>query len=132
MKKDGFAGMVVLAAMGICFFGGLAFAAEDPSLKESIDAHERKNTPVEESKNASMEKPTKESERVYEVFGMDCPACHGAVNKLIEKIPGVQKSKADWVKKQVAVTIKPGAQVTDDDVYDAIKRANFTPGKRIR
>lgn len=132
MKKDGFLKMAVLAAMGICFFGGLAFAVEDPSLKEFIDSHEEKSAPVEESKNASMEKSTKELVRVYEVFGMDCPGCHGAVNKLIEKIPGVQKSEADWVKKQVAVTIKPGVQVTDDDVYDAIKRANFTPGKRIR
>ena len=95
----------------------------EKDLQTSIDQY-FKNTPKEE--------PAKESVRVYEVFGMDCPGCHGAVNKLIEKIAGVQKSEADWVKKRLTITLKPGAQVADDDVYDAIKRANFTPGKRIR
>lgn len=70
--------------------------------------------------------------RVYEVFGMDCPGCHGGVEKLIMKIPTVLAAKANWKEKRVAVTVKPGAELNDEDIYDAIKLANFTAGKRIK
>ena len=70
--------------------------------------------------------------RVYEVFGMDCPGCHGGVEKLIAKIPEVEKAQANWQEKQVAVVIQARAQLDDQEVWDAIRRANFTPGKRIK
>ena len=68
--------------------------------------------------------------RQYEVFGMDCPGCHGGLEKLVKKIPSVQEAKANWVKKQLIVTLHPEAN--DEDIYDAIKLANFTVGKRIK
>jgi copper chaperone CopZ len=70
--------------------------------------------------------------RVYEVFGMGCPGCHGGVEKLIAKIPEVEKAEANWQEKQVAVVIQAEAQLDDQQVWDAIRRANFTPGKRIK
>lgn len=70
--------------------------------------------------------------RIYEVFGMDCPGCHGALNKLVLKIPAVKESEANWKKKRLVVTVRPGVKLNDDDVYEAIRRANFTPGKRIK
>ena len=70
--------------------------------------------------------------RQYEVFGMDCPGCQGGVEKLVKKIPAVQGAKANWMKKQLVVTVRPDAKLNDDDVYDAIKRANFTAGKRTK
>ncbi|MBC8469539.1 MAG: heavy-metal-associated domain-containing protein [Planctomycetes bacterium] len=70
--------------------------------------------------------------RVYEVFGMDCPGCHGGVEKLIAKIPEVEKAEANWEDKQVAVVVKEGVELDDEQVWDAIRRANFTPGKRIK
>lgn len=70
--------------------------------------------------------------RIYEVFGMDCPGCHGGLEKLVKKIPAVQDARANWITKQIVITLKPGAQLNDEDIYDAIKRANFTPGKRIK
>ncbi len=70
--------------------------------------------------------------RIYEVFGMDCPACAGGLDKLVEKIPAVQKSEANWNDKQLVVFVKPGDQLQDEDIFDAIKRANFTSGKRIK
>ncbi len=70
--------------------------------------------------------------RVYEVFGMDCPGCHGGVEKLVGKIPGVQYSQANWVQKQLVVTVQPEVELNDEDIRDAIERANFTPGKRIK
>lgn len=69
---------------------------------------------------------------VYEVFGMDCPGCHGGVEKLVKKLPGVLEAQANWEKKRLAITVRPGTQLKDEDVYDAIRRANFTPGKRIK
>lgn len=68
--------------------------------------------------------------RVYEVFGMDCPGCHGGIEKLVKRIPSVEKAEANWEKKQLVVTVKPGHKLDDKDVIKAIKEANFTPVKR--
>ena len=70
--------------------------------------------------------------RIYEVFGMDCPACASGLDKLVEKIPAVKKSEANWKSKQLIVIIQPEEQLQDEDIFDAIKRANFTLGKRIK
>ena len=70
--------------------------------------------------------------RVFEVFGMDCPGCHGGLEKLIEAIPGVIDSRASWQDKRVTVIISEDAEVNDDDVRKAVERANFTPGKRLK
>ncbi len=70
--------------------------------------------------------------QVYEVFGMNCPGCHGGVEKLVKKIPAVQAAKADWQKKELVVTVRPGSELDDEDIYDATRRANFTPGKRLK
>ena len=70
--------------------------------------------------------------RVYEVFGMNCPGCHGGLEKLVKKIPAVQEAEANWLQKQVVVTVRPEVELNDEDIYDAIKRSNFTPGNRIK
>ncbi len=70
--------------------------------------------------------------RVYEVFGMDCPGCHGGLEKLVRKISTVQQVEANWKEKQLVVTVKPGEKLKDEEIYDAIRRANFTVGKRIK
>lgn len=69
--------------------------------------------------------------RIYEVFGMDCPGCHGGLENLVNEIPGVITSQANWEKQQLKVVLRPKAEVNDNTVYDAIKRANFTPGNRL-
>jgi hypothetical protein len=70
--------------------------------------------------------------RVYEVFGMNCPGCHGGLEKLAEKIPTVQQATADWKAQQLAVTVRQGADLDDEDIYDAIRRADLTAGERIQ
>lgn len=70
--------------------------------------------------------------RVYEVFGMDCPGCHGGLEKLVRRIQSVQQVKANWEEKQLVVTVKSGEELDDEEIYDAIQRANFTIGKRIK
>ena len=70
--------------------------------------------------------------RIYEIFGMDCPGCHGGLENLVNKVPGVRTSKANWEKQQLQVVFYPNVEVDDNAIYDAIKRANFTPGKRLK
>lgn len=75
---------------------------------------------------------TAAEERVYEVFGMDCPACHGGLTKLVNSIDGVAASKANWEEKVLIVHIASEATVSDEQIVDAIERANFTAGKRLK
>jgi len=70
--------------------------------------------------------------RVYEVFGMDCPGCHGGLEKLVKRVSGVKEAQANWQKQRLIVVVLPDAELDDEDIYDAIKRANFTPGERIQ
>jgi copper chaperone CopZ len=70
--------------------------------------------------------------RVYEVFGMDCPGCHGGLEKLVMKLPAVQRAEANWKEQQLTVIAKPEHQLRDEDIHEAIKRANFTVGTRIQ
>jgi copper chaperone CopZ len=63
---------------------------------------------------------------------MDCPGCHGGLEKLVRKIPAVQQVEANWKEKQLVVTVKPEGKLNDEEIYDAIQRANFTVGKRIK
>jgi copper chaperone CopZ len=68
--------------------------------------------------------------RIYEVFGMNCPGCHGAVEKLVKKISAVEEAEANWKEQRLTVTVRPGSELDDEDIYDAVRRANFTPGER--
>jgi copper chaperone CopZ len=70
--------------------------------------------------------------RIYEVFGMDCPGCQSGLEKLVNKIPGIETSQASWKEKRLSVLLKEGASVKDEEIYDAIRRANFTHGKRLK
>lgn len=83
-------------------------------------------------KDLTVNSMEKSETRVYEVFGMNCPGCHGGLEKLVNKISAVQGSEANWLKKQLTVVVQPGAELNDEDVYDAIKRSNFTPGERTK
>lgn len=70
--------------------------------------------------------------RIYEVFGMDCPGCHGGIEKLANKVPGVEKSEANWEKQELKIWVDPAKGIKDEAIFDAIERANFTPGDRIK
>jgi copper chaperone CopZ len=70
--------------------------------------------------------------RIYEVFGMDCPGCHGGLEKLVLRIPAVQAADANWEQKQLTVTVRSGADLDDHDVQTAIRKANLTPGERLQ
>ena len=56
----------------------------------------------------------------------------GGLENLVLKISAVQAATANWEKQTLLVTVKSGMQLDDELVYGAIRRANFTPGRRIR
>jgi hypothetical protein len=49
--------------------------------------------------------------RTYEVFGMDCPGCHGGLEKLVEKIPAFRDARANWEKQRLVVWARPDAEL---------------------
>jgi copper chaperone CopZ len=69
--------------------------------------------------------------RTFEVFGMGCPGCHGGLEKLVNKLPGVIASQANWEKQTLVIKIDKGSQVKDEDIIATIENANFTAGKRL-
>jgi hypothetical protein len=69
--------------------------------------------------------------RVYEVFGMDCPGCHGGLEKLLNQHEAIVGSKADWVNQRVTIYIKLDSEISENEIFELIERANFTPGKLI-
>ena len=70
--------------------------------------------------------------RLYEVFGMDCHGCHGGIEKLLNKHIAIINSKADWVNKNITLYISEGSGINEEEIFEIIKSANFTPGKRIK
>ena len=66
----------------------------------------------------------------YRVYGMNCPGCHGALEKQINKIPSVINSKADWVKQEIEIF--SDTIISEKDIFERIKKANFTPGEKIK
>ena len=74
---------------------------------------------------------TQNSVVCYEVFGMDCPGCQSALEKQVKKIDGVADAKASFKEKHVVIDLKPGAKVSNEEIEKRIKKANFTPGKKI-
>ncbi len=86
---------------------------------------------LENYSTVAQEDTTKTEVVRYEVFGMDCPGCQSALEKQVEKIEGVEEAKASFKEKVVVVELKPNADVSDEEIEQRIKKANFTPGKKI-
>lgn len=105
----------------------LLFALMMSVTASSIFAANNKENPV-----LISEKDTTQTNVVcYEVFGMDCPGCQSALEKQVKKIDGVAGAKASFKEKQVIIEMKPGAKVSEEEIEKRIKKANFTPGKKI-
>ncbi len=85
---------------------------------------------VEKSVLISEKDTTQNKVVYYEVFGMDCPGCQSALEKQVKKIDGVAEAKASFKEKEVLIKLKPGADVSDEEIETRIKKANFTPGKK--
>lgn len=58
--------------------------------------------------------------------------CHGGLENLAKQIPGVKTAKVSWEDKKLVLGIEVGTEVTDEQVHDAIERANFTAGESAK
>ena len=96
------------------------------SLSTSAFAEDKGNSVVFSKQDTTQNKIV-----CYEVFGMDCPGCQSALEKQIKKIDGVAEAKASFKAKEVVIELKPGAEVANEEIEKRIKKANFTPGKKI-
>ena len=67
----------------------------------------------------------------YEVYGMDCPGCHGGLEKNLKKIPGVLNATANWKQQRVTVHLDEAASVSTEQIARAVEDSNFTMGKQI-
>ncbi|MCH7612932.1 MAG: cation transporter [Candidatus Marinimicrobia bacterium] len=104
-----------------CCAGCIPSFQEDPEsyLKTSSDSS---------TVQTVTDKPT---QVVYQIFGMDCPGCHGGVEKLLKKINGIKSAKANYLKQEVFLVLEPDSKLDEKAVREAIEAANFTMGKRI-
>lgn len=66
---------------------------------------------------------------VVTVEGMQCPFCAYGIKKHLAKIPGVARVEVELAKNQAVVTLESGAQVDDEDIQRAVRKAGFTPGR---
>ena len=88
------------------------------------------NTDVSNESNLTSVNGVVLDTMTYEVFGMDCPGCHSALEKQINKLPAIDYSVADWVNQEVMVVVKKDSVINEDELFEKIKKANFTPGER--
>ena len=54
------------------------------------------------------------------------------MEKLVDAVPGVARSRARWDKGHIDIWFETDAQVDDDAIRAAILRANMTPGEKLR
>jgi copper chaperone CopZ len=61
----------------------------------------------------------------YEVDGMDCPSCVGAITRSLLKVPGVKAAEVSFEERCARVTFASGAQRDDQAVAQAIDAAGY-------
>ena len=67
----------------------------------------------------------------YEVFGMDCPGCHGGLEKNLRNVFGVADASANWKEKKVTIYLEKGRSADLAEIETAIKNSNFSAGRRL-
>lgn len=68
---------------------------------------------------------------VYKVFGMDCPGCHSALEKQVNKLNTVESSSANWINQELIIIVKKDSVVNEKKIFEMIEKANFTPGEKV-
>lgn len=68
------------------------------------------------------------AEAIYElkVEGLACPFCVYGIEKRLSTIEGVDRVEADINEGKVAVTMKEGARLTEQQARRAVTEAGFT------
>jgi mercuric ion binding protein len=61
-----------------------------------------------------------------QVDGLSCPFCAYGLEKHLKKIDGVKGVEINMKTGKATVALKPGAQVNDATLTEAVKKAGFT------
>ena len=88
-------------------------------------------TGCETTSQTPAELASVQPEQVYKVYGMDCPGCHGGLEKNLEKIAGVTDAVANWKEQTVKLYLDDAAAVTRQQINQAVEDSNFTLGEQV-
>jgi len=59
------------------------------------------------------------------IEGLACPFCAFGIEKHLKKVDGVKKVQVNLGEGTAHLTLKPGAEVTEEQVRQAVKKAGF-------
>lgn len=104
----------------IIFFSISILKAQDKSEQSKSDNQAR--LPAENAVQDTL---------YFQVFGMDCPGCHGTLEKQVNKLNAVDHSKGDWVNQEVMIIVKKDSVLIERELFEKIEKANFTPGIKV-
>jgi len=62
-----------------------------------------------------------------EIYGMDCAPCAYGMEKSLKKMDGVKKVKVSLNKGTAIIDLKPGNEVTIEQIKEIVRRNGFTP-----
>ncbi|MDX8410252.1 MAG: heavy metal-associated domain-containing protein [Mariprofundaceae bacterium] len=69
---------------------------------------------------------TETQSAIIQVDGLSCPFCAYGLEKNLKKVAGVKDVDTDMKAGKVVVELKSEAEVSDDDLRHAVKKAGFT------
>lgn len=78
--------------------------------------------------NANAAEPMSGQEAIVAVKGVAVPFSVYGIIKRLEEIPGVEHVSFNLSQGLADIRIKPGAQVTDGQIREAVVDASYTPG----
>jgi len=63
------------------------------------------------------------------VKGMACSACARRLQKVLSKLPGVEKAEVQLEKEQAILTFLADSKASDKQIEETVRNAGFVPGK---
>lgn len=82
--------------------------------------------PVTSIADSAQAEPAKLSGAVIvRIKGMSCPLCTFGFKRRLKKLPGAEAVRLDYKAGTALITFKRGAQISPDDIRNAVKDAGF-------
>lgn len=78
------------------------------------------------SRLAAQESGDVGRQAVITVEGLQCPFCAYGIQKHLKKLPGATKVEIELAESQAIVSFQAGADVSDDQLRGAVRKAGFT------
>lgn len=111
---------VVLNALRLRFFKPVQVSGQEKKEVAKVDIVVTTNY-IDQSDKQEV----KTMKKVMTIEGMSCNHCKMNVEKVLEKIAGVEKAEVDLAKKEAIITMD--APIKDDTLMEAVKEAGYEP-----